>query len=182
MRQFTLLIWVFLTACGTTAQCPECPESPPCPEPSATEVAAAPADLAADAPGDGRSVEEVLAADGIFAWFDGTSIYRMTADHRFIIGPNGMSGRMVQGCWRAVDGSFEAVGRWSWLNGGSHANDYRRLRFVLRPPHRPVTARLMGQGPVYRSFFLLDEMGAISPDEHREGMAWCEGDGVPGEP
>ena len=72
-------------------------------------------------------------AVNLLTWSNGTSTYRLTEDHEFSLGPVAMSGRSIEGWWMFVDdtkSSVAVVGIWSWLNGGSAPNDYRR--FVIQ--------------------------------------------------
>lgn len=174
MHRAELILFALIAACGSTTDCPEYAECADC---AATTE---PAGERPDDPLDERPVLEVVQAEGAFRWYDGTSVYRMDDSHRFSVGPASMSGRTVTGCWQpAEDGSgYVAVGQWGWVNGLSRDDDYRRLRFDLRPPHRPVTETLLVEGTVYRSFFLVEELTPISADTYRGSCAGAESPAV----
>ena len=92
----------------------------------------------ADIPGSWRTA---LAADGVVAFSDGSSLYRVFADGRFTLDPLGMSGRTVVGRWRSEDGRvFVITGQWGWVNGVSRDDDYRcmTLALTLVPDGRPA--------------------------------------------
>jgi len=126
---------------------------------------------------DERPVEQIVREDGTFAFFDGTSVYTLQADGTFRLTPAGMSGRTIEGCYRFVEGSnasVEVVGRWSWINGISARNDYRRMRFTVSPLHRPVSPdEVMGREHVFDSVFEMEELRAITPAAYEEGMQTC---------
>jgi len=67
---------------------------------------------------------------------DGSSFYTFNKDGTFASGPLGMSGRIIEGRWRMEEGSgnrFLVEGRWSWMNGISPLDDFRKMVVVVYP-------------------------------------------------
>lgn len=113
------------------------------------------------------SVREALTADGVLAFTDGSSVYRIHADGRFALGPRGISGRTVEGTWKSDDDHvFVITGKWGWVNGLSRDDDYRRMTLAVSvvpgegPPPGMDGATL---APVYLVF---DELVKITKAEH----------------
>lgn len=123
------------------------------------------------------TVASSLRASGRFAWTDGTTVFALNADHSFESGPVGMSGRTMQGCWRRVDERherfYEVVGEMGWINGMSAPGDFRRMQFVLGPPHDRYEGPLLTGRPVYRSHFLMEEISAITRPQHDAAVRGC---------
>ncbi len=123
-------------------------------------------------------MEASLADDGEFRFSDGTTVYTMRSDHSFEAGPVGTSGQTIRGRWCRDENRYEVFGHWGWMNGGSRADDFRRLRFDLRPPFvrvPPEELPLHGNSTVYRAPFVVDALAPITPAEHEAGLRRCGG-------
>jgi hypothetical protein len=111
------------------------------------------------------SVERVIKAEGSYAFTDGSSVFRFFKNGAFSLAPLGMSGRTVEGSWLIKDRAFVITGNWSWINGLTALNDYRRMKLYVIPlPGAP--SELDSHGKVYPAYVLVDELVSV-PAPHR---------------
>lgn len=120
--------------------------------------------LTAAPPAAERSARELIKAEGSLAIHDGASFFVFKADGTFESFPDGMSGRILKGTWKAPPGEgvlVEVIAVQSWLNGGSMQDDYRKLVFAIYPGKtRPFTGTGLGDSPkrVFEGYWLLQEL------------------------
>jgi hypothetical protein len=112
-----------------------------------------------------RSLNEIVEAEGVFAFSDGSSYYIFRKDGTFGMGPVGLSGRTISGTWRSLDSPvFEIAGTWSWVNGVSERNDRRRMKIYVAPVRdlqpSDISAGHHPQGvtKIYSVYFFVDEL------------------------
>lgn len=89
-------------------------------------------------PAEDRLSEPSLAIEerGSLTLSDGSSFYTFNKDGTFLSGPWGISGRTIEGRWSREEGSrnrFLVEGRWSWMNGTSTLDDFRKMILVVYP-------------------------------------------------
>ncbi|PKN58791.1 MAG: hypothetical protein CVU56_03765 [Deltaproteobacteria bacterium HGW-Deltaproteobacteria-14] len=113
------------------------------------------------------SVREALTADGVLAFSDGSSVYRIHADGRFALDPLGISGRTVAGTWESDDDRvFVVTGKWGWVNGLSRDDDYRRMTLAVSvvPGEGPPPG--MDGATLTRVYLVIEELVKITKAEH----------------
>src|SRR3954468_19350334 len=86
--------------------------------------------------GQTRGAKQIIEEEGQFVFSDSASYYILEKGGAFRSGPLGLSGRMIAGSWKSqtpnvAPGVFVVEGRWSWMNGMSPRNDYRRMTLVI---------------------------------------------------
>jgi hypothetical protein len=111
----------------------------------------------------GSGIEEILRSEHRFSFTDGSSVYSFFEDGRFLLEPVGLSGRAVEGEWTSTEeGSFEITGLWTWYNGISAIDDFRRMTIhVTLLSEEPNFLESLWQGtdtPVYDVYFIIDEL------------------------
>ena len=97
---------------------------------------------------------------------DGSSFYTFRKDGSFDSGPCGLGGRRITGTWAISDDrpntSFVVDGQWSWINGLSNAEDFRRMIFDIRPGvFRKTTdeeSHFTLGSEIFQCYFLIDEL------------------------
>jgi len=101
---------------------------------------------------------------------DGVSYYTFKADGNFASGPIGMSGRTISGTWKVDTGRpnapFVVEGKWSWVNGISRNDDYRRMVVSIWPgSFRPAIGAekdgFLSAKEMFDCYFVIDELTAI---------------------
>ena len=111
-------------------------------------------------------IEDILANENVFRFFDGSSIYSFFSDGSFLLEPAGLSGRAVEGTW-TTDGYsiFTVTGTWTWYNGISAIDDFRRMTILITlHSEEPDTLESLWQGAgtmVYSVYFTVDELTSI---------------------
>lgn len=109
------------------------------------------------------SISEIIAGEGKFAFTDGSSVYRFTDDGGFLMEPLSLCGRAIEGTWTSSDpGVFTISGLWTWYNGTSPIDDFRRMTlFVTLLSTEPDTVEslwnYLGER-VYPVYFTIDEI------------------------
>jgi len=119
------------------------------------------------------SVLEIIKKEGHFAWCDGASIYTMKRDHTFTFTPVGISGRAITGKWRSTNPSGSVIlvfGQWSWINGRSPDNDFRKIRIHLRNYTKEKVAwTVKGETTnFHKPYFVVEELSKISKEEYEQ--------------
>jgi hypothetical protein len=113
---------------------------------------------------------QIIQEEGQFVFTDGSSYYQFKKDGTFKSGPLGISGREISGTWKSPDPRFPMFviqGRWSWINGLSPRDDYRKLTLYIGHPVSVETVEqlsLVGGGrnvKVYKCYFMVDELQKI---------------------
>ncbi len=112
------------------------------------------------------TIPDIIKTEGEFAFTDGSSVYRFAQDGAFNMEPLSLSGRAIEGRWTSgSQGLFLVTGVWTWYNGLSVPDDYRRMTMTITMiPGEPDTVRTMWSGsetrlhPVY---FTIDEVAGI---------------------
>ncbi|HEX8649484.1 MAG TPA: hypothetical protein VF708_01490 [Pyrinomonadaceae bacterium] len=129
-------------------------------------VFSASAVLAADLP----EPLEIIQEEGQFVFTDGSSYYQFKKDGTFKSGPLGIQGREITGTWKSPDRRFPMfviVGRWSWINGLSPRDDYRKLTLYIGHPVSVETVEQLSlvdgsrNVKVYKCYFMVDELQKI---------------------
>jgi hypothetical protein len=111
-----------------------------------------------------RSPDQVIRENGALVITDGASYYRFNRDSSFDSGPLGISGRVIKGRWRGDGQPFVIEGQWTWVNGASAADDYRRMTMYVGGTNGPGTVReysMMNRGGPARVdsvYFHIDEI------------------------
>jgi len=112
-----------------------------------------------------RSAREIIDADSILVFTDGSSFHVFERDGTFRSAPLGLSGRVIAGKWTEDSlGRFVIVGRWTWQNGLSRIDDVRRMTVIANPVDATAdTLRIPGIDPwsavkVYRASFTIEEL------------------------
>ncbi len=110
---------------------------------------------------------KIIQEEGQFIFTDGSSYYQFKKDGTFKSGPLRIQGREITGRWKVVDARFPLfviLGRWSWINGLSPKEDYRKLTLYLGNPTSAETVEQLSQVAdarnvkVYRCYFLIEEL------------------------
>jgi len=97
---------------------------------------------------------------------DGSSFYTFRKDGSFDSGPGGISGRRITGTWTISQDrpnpSFVVDGQWSWINGLSNPDDFRRIVFDIRPGVFRKTSdeasHFSLSSQIFQCYFLIDEL------------------------
>ncbi len=111
-----------------------------------------------------EAVPERLAHSEVFAFTDGSSIYTFHADHRFELGPVGMSGRTIEGVWQDVDGGLLVTGTWSWMNGLSVPGDVREMLLNVTPHGGAATKVGIAEVEVQPTYFAVERLQKVAPE------------------
>lgn len=111
-------------------------------------------------------IDDILANENVFRFSDGSSIYSFFSDGSFLLEPAGISGRAVEGTWTTDDyGIFTVTGTWTWYNGISAIDDFRRMTILITLQSvEPDTLESPWQGAgtmVYGVYFTVDELTPI---------------------
>lgn len=120
---------------------------------------------------------DAIKSHGSITIIDGSSFYTFRKDHSFSSGPLGLGGRTIEGKWRIAtkaNESFEVEGKWSWINGLSRIDDYRRIVFDIRPgtfksldkTKRPEFNPELKE--IFQYYFLIDELTQLNKLEKTE--------------
>ena len=115
---------------------------------------------------------QIIQEEGRFVFIDGSSFYLFKKDGTFKSEPLGGSGRIITGTWKKQDNLFVIQGLWSWINGLSQENDYRKMVLYMSTPDSSETVKRLSSkfaGPgeilvnvkVYKCYFLIDELQKI---------------------
>ena len=112
------------------------------------------------------TIPDIIKTDGELAFTDGSSVYRFGHDGEFHMEPLSLSGRAIEGRWTSgSQGLFLVTGVWTWYNGLSVPDDYRRMTMaVTLLPGEPDTARTVWSGSttrLYPVYFTIDEVADI---------------------
>src|SRR5690242_4812813 len=89
---------------------------------------------------------QIIEKEGRFVFIDGSSYYLFKKDGTFSSGPLGMSGRVITGTWKKQDNLFVIQGQWSWVNGLSQENDYRKMVLYVSTPDSSETVEKLTRG------------------------------------
>ena len=114
-------------------------------------------------------IAKIVEAESCFVFSDGSSYFQFRKDGTFRLDPAGLSGRTIEGIWRQGDaGQFTVVGRWSWMNGLSPENDFRRMKLrVTRLPGVPEKPK-GSDHKLYPVYHVVDEVVPLSPEDYRK--------------
>lgn len=112
------------------------------------------------------TIPDIIKVEGEFAFTDGSSVYRFAQDGEFLMEPLSLSGRAIEGRWTSESqGLFLVTGVWTWYNGISAPDDFRRMTMIITLiPGEPDTARTMWSGSetrLYPVYFTIDEVADI---------------------
>lgn len=112
------------------------------------------------------TISDIIKTEGEFAFTDGSSVYTFSEDGTFMMEPLCLSGRAIEGRWTSVDrGLFEVTGVWTWYNGISVPDDFRRMTLaVTLIQGEPETVQSMWSGStarLYPVYFTIDEVAGI---------------------
>jgi hypothetical protein len=112
------------------------------------------------------TIPDIIKTEGEFAFTDGSSVYRFSEDGTFMMEPLSLSGRAIEGRWTSEsEGSFLVTGVWTWYNGISVPDDFRRMTMaVTLIQGEPDTVRTMWSGStarLYPVYFTIDEVAGI---------------------
>lgn len=111
---------------------------------------------------------QIIENEGQFIFTDGSSYYSFKKDGTFISEPLGISGREITGTWELQDRVFVIQGRWSWMNGLSPRDDYRRMKLAI---YRPVSTEIVESlslvdgnvnVKIYKCYFVVEELQKIA--------------------
>ena len=113
-----------------------------------------------------RSIPLIIAEEGEFAFTDGSSVFRFEQDGSFRMEPVSLSGRAIEGTWTSESpGLFLITGVWTWYNGISVPDDFRRMTMtVTLLPGEPDTVRTLWGGSesqLYPVYFVIDTVTGI---------------------
>ncbi len=118
--------------------------------------------LAASAIDVSRSALEAINHLGGISISDGSSYFTFFKDGRFASEPVGASGRTMHGQWViGSSGRLIATANFSWLNGVSTGDDYRKIVFVIASTSLPAVEAKPQRGPpatLVDAYFYIDEM------------------------
>ena len=118
----------------------------------------------------GKKLKRIIKS-GQFAFTDGSSIFQLKKGGTFELQPRGMSGRTVRVLWKTSGYRiFTIVGKWSWINGASPRNDYRRMKLHITymggaPGAKKGRLHRMKLYPVY---FTIEQLLKISKAAYRK--------------
>ena len=113
---------------------------------------------------------QIIQEEGQFVFTDGSSYYQFKKDGTFNSGPLGISGREITGTWKVPDQRFPMFviqGLWSWINGLSTRDDYRRLTLYIGHPVSVETVEQLSvvdgnrNVKVYKCYFMVEELQKI---------------------
>ncbi|MFO7627184.1 MAG: hypothetical protein R6V62_07995 [Candidatus Fermentibacteraceae bacterium] len=112
------------------------------------------------------TIPDIIKTEGEFAFTDGSSVYRFAQDGAFHMEPLSLCGRAIEGRWTSgSQGLFMVTGVWTWYNGISIPDDFRRMTMaVTLIPGEPDTVRTMWSGSatmLYPVYFTIDEVADI---------------------
>jgi hypothetical protein len=112
------------------------------------------------------TITDIIKVEGEFAFTDGSSVYRFAQDGAFLMEPLSLSGRAIEGGWISVSqGLFLVTGVWTWYNGISVPDDFRRMTMTINLlAGEPDTTRTMWSGSttrLYPVYFTIDEVAEI---------------------
>jgi hypothetical protein len=112
------------------------------------------------------SAMDIIEAEGVFAFTDGSSVYTFQEDGSFLLEPVGISGRAVEGSWEwQGDGRMEVTGTWTWYNGISAIDDHRSMSLVIwLQSVEPVESEVLWQGSdarLYDVYFIVDRLAPV---------------------
>ncbi|MGI8897441.1 MAG: hypothetical protein ACR2IB_03500 [Pyrinomonadaceae bacterium] len=117
-----------------------------------------------------REPIEIIQEDGQFVFTDGASFYLFKKDGAFQSAPLGLSGRVITGRWKfQLPSRFMIEGQWTWVNGLSARDDFRKMTLVLSATEsfeekQQVSAvELIGPVKIYKCYFTVDEVVKMSP-------------------
>ncbi len=111
-------------------------------------------------------IDDILSAESVFRFSDGSSVYSFFSDGNFLMEPVGLSGRAVEGVWETEDYCvFNVTGTWTWYNGISAIDDFRQMTlWITLLSDDPDTLESLWQGPetpVYDVYFTIDEIVSL---------------------
>lgn len=112
------------------------------------------------------TIPDIIKTEGGFSFTDGSSVYTFSDDGTFMMEPLSLSGRAIEGRWTSgSEGAFLITGVWTWYNGISALDDFRRMTMaVTLIPGEPDTVRTMWSGSetrLYPVYFTIDEVAGI---------------------
>jgi hypothetical protein len=89
---------------------------------------------------------------------------------------------MVEGTWAFRDDGPSVIriyGQWSWMNGLSPTDDFRRMVLHVSGPMVKVPSsgrpmRWSDGEELYRPFFGIDELVKVAPEEFKSGLRELE--------
>jgi hypothetical protein len=110
---------------------------------------------------------QIIKDEGKFIFTDGSSYYLFQKDGTFKSEPVGISGRVITGTWKSQNNLFVIQGKWSWVNGLSQENDFRKMvLYINNPASSEIVEKLsFGFGSqkvkIYKCYFLVEELQKI---------------------
>lgn len=109
------------------------------------------------------TIPDIIKTEGEFAFTDGSSVYRFSEDGTFMMEPLSLSGRAIEGRWTSgSQGLFMVTGVWTWYNGLSVLDDFRRMTMaVTLIQGEPDTVQSMWSSSatrLYPVYFTIDEV------------------------
>ena len=114
---------------------------------------------------------QIIKDEGKFIFTDGSSYYLFQKDGTFKSEPLGISGRVITGTWKLQDRQdnlFVIQGKWSWVNGLSQENDFRKMVLYINTPASSETVERLSSGfgslkvKIYKCYFLVEELQKIA--------------------
>ena len=120
---------------------------------------------------------QIIQEEGQFVFTDGSSYYLLKKDGTFTSEPLGISGREITGRWELQGRVFVIQGRWSWINGLSPRDDYRKMRLAI---YRPVSSETVEHlslvdgnvnTKIYKCYFVIEELQKIPKPEKSRSLS-----------
>ncbi len=110
---------------------------------------------------------QIIQDEERFIFTDGNSYYLFKKDGTFKSEPLGISGRVITGTWKLQDHLFVIQGQWSWVNGLSQKDDFRKMILYISNPVSSETVERLSFGfgslnvKIYKCYFLVEELQKI---------------------
>jgi len=96
---------------------------------------------------------------------DGSSIYILKKGGSFESGPHGVSGRTIKGIWKEhKSGGYLVEGKWSWINGLSPPNDFRRMVLhinFISDEAQEILSLQYGKIRLRKAYFIIDSIQRV---------------------
>lgn len=113
-----------------------------------------------------QSISGIIAGEGKFAFTDGSSVYTFSEDGTFMMEPLSLSGRAIEGRWTSEsEGAFLITGVWTWYNGISVPDDFRRMTIAVTlisgEPEATQSIWTDSRLILYPVYFTIDEVVRI---------------------
>lgn len=117
-----------------------------------------------------REPGKIIDEEGRFVFTDGVSFFLFEKGGAFQSAPLGLSGRVITGRWEfKPPRSFTIEGQWTWINGLSARDDFRKMTLIVSTPtsfeerQQISLVELIGPVRIYKCYFTVDEMIKMSP-------------------